>query len=408
MLLTLFALYACSPMPVQPPDTIRPAAHVARTENPASAVIQESAPISAQPAITVTPLLPQNNTTGHIALLLPMQSANFGAAAAAVQQGFMAAAHLDPHALPVRLYDQFDETSGVVATYRDALANGAQAVVGPLTRNSVTTLAEMQDFPVPTLSLNIPELSGPRNLYFFGMAIEAEARQIARLAKNQGMQQAIVITANDLLAQRLQYAFEDQWTALGGTILREIEYSGDTSVFSDLAASPDSMVFFATNAEKSRAIRPFLPVNLAVYGTSQLFVSNTNTLLNFDLDGVRFVDMPWLLQPDQANVMAYPRATPQLAIDKERLYALGVDAYRLVKILINQQTQSALPLDGVTGRISLSGQIFDREAVPAIFVQGHAQSVDAPRIQTEQMFPVQLNSASPVDTTTSEPLQVKP
>jgi len=406
MFLTLFALYACHSVTAQPLEAIRAANTLKASMAIESEVIEESAAINAQPDITVTPLLRQDNTIGHIALLLPMQSAGFGAAAAAVQQGFIAAANLDAHALPVQTYDKFDETSGVVTTYREALANGAQAVVGPLTRNGVTLLSQMQDFPVPTLSLNIPELSAPGNLYFFGMAIEAEARQVARLAKSQVMQQAIVITSNDLLTQRLQFAFEDQWAASGGTLLREIDYSGDTTVFSDLPVSPDTMVFFATNAEKSRAIRPFLPVNLTAYGTSQLFISNTSTLPNFDLEGVRFVDMPWLLQTDQPVVMTYPRAAPPLPVELERLYALGIDAYRLVKILLEQQLQTALPLEGVTGRISLAGQTFNREAVPAIFVQGHARSADAIKIQAEPMFPGQSDSAA--DAASSAPLQTKP
>ena len=408
MFLTLLALYACNSVIAQPLNAIQAEQQLAPGTVNAAEVIQESAVITAQPEVKVTPLFPDGGTVGPIALLLPLQSASFGAAAAAVQLGFMAAANLDSDALPVRTYDMIDEEAGVVSTYREALANGAQAVVGPLTRNGVTVLSQIPDFTVPTLSLNIPELPGPGNLYFFGMAIEAEARQIARLAKSQGMQQAIVITSNDMLAHRLQFSFENQWTALGGRILREIEYSGDTSVFSDLVASPESMVFFATNAEKSRAIRPFLPVNLSAYGTSQLFVSNTNTLPNFDLEGVRFVDMPWLIQTDQASVSVYPRAIPPLAIDKERLYALGVDAYRLIKLLLNRQTQTYLQLDGVTGQISLDGQTFYREAVPALFVQGHGQAADAPIAKGTSMFPERPGSASSLDATPGMPLQLKP
>jgi len=401
MFLTLLALYACNSVTAQP---------LATGTVIAPEVIQESATINVQPEITVMPLLSRDNAISHIALLLPMQSTSFGTAAAAVQMGFKAAASLDPHALPVQTYGKFDESSDVVAAYQEAVANGAQAVVGPLTRNGVTTLAQMQDFPVPTLSLNIPVLPAHGNLYYFGMAIEAEARQVAVLARSQERQQAIVISSNDVLSQRLQYAFEDQWKALGGSLLREIIFSGDTSVFAELAAAPDNMVFFATNAEKSRTIRPFLPANLTAYGTSQLFVSNTNTLLNFDLEGVQFVDMPWLLQPDQAVVTAYPHASPPLSIDLERMYALGVDAYRLVKILIDQQLQTALPLDGVTGRISLSEHTFNREAVPAFFVQGHVQAADAVKTQAEPMFPVQHDSTSPgaADAAISAPLQVKP
>lgn len=395
MLLTLFALYACSQAEVHKTNTIRPAMPVTRTEIPVPVTFQATIPIDVQ----ALPLSTPGRADGHIALLLPLQSDRFGAAAQSVWQGFMTAAKLDPQAPPIRAYDSSDEN--VVTVYRQAIANGARAVVGPLTRNGVTALAEMHEFPVPTLVLNIPEAHDTRNLYFFGMAIEGEAKQIAQLARKQGMKQAIVVSANVPLARRLQFSFEEQWVASGGTVSREIEYTGDTMVFADITATPDSMVFFATDIEQSRTIRPYLPTNLAAYATSQLFVGNRDTLLNFDFDGIRFVDMPWLMQPDLPGVMVYPRASPPLATEQERLYALGIDAWRLVNTLMTGST--SLPLNGVTGLIRLNGHTFNREALPSVFVQGHAQSADAPVAQALPMFPDQFRNASSVEAAQPRP-----
>ncbi len=344
----------------------------------------------------------------HIALLLPLNSAVLGTAAAAVHQGILAAASLQGQGLPVRVYSDYDEADSVIATYKRAVANGAVAVLGPLTRNGIRQLADEKTLPVTTLALNIIEGQAPPQLYFFGMAIEAEARQIAQLARKQGMKQAIVITAPEPLARRLQFAFEEQWTAQGGTILREIEYSGDTMVFADIAATPDTMAFFASDAEKSRTIRPYLPNNLATYATSQLYAGNKDTMLNFDFDGIRFVDMPWLMQTDQPAIMAYPHASPPLSTDQERLYALGIDAYRLIKALIGTPIKTALLLDGVTGRIRLSGQTFRREALPALFVQGRGQAADAPVAQAVQMFPDQFKNIPGADAVLPMGMPVKP
>ncbi|MGC2047293.1 MAG: penicillin-binding protein activator, partial [Gallionella sp.] len=122
---------------------------------------------------------------------------------------------------------------------------------------------------------------------------------------------------------------------------------------------------------------------------SRVFVGNSNTLLNYDLKGIRFVDMPWLLQPDHPAVMIYPRASPPLSIDQERLYALGIDAYRLIRLMLFNKLQVSLPLDGVSGQIRLNGHIFQRTASPAVFVQGQAQLADAPVMPAVQMFPEQ-------------------
>jgi outer membrane PBP1 activator LpoA protein len=85
---------------------------------------------------------------------------------------------------------------------------------------------------------------------------------------------------------------------------------------------------------------------------------------------VRFFDMPWLLQPDHPAVMIYPRPASPLAPELERLYALGIDAYRLLDVLLDGSVAKALPLDGVTGKLTLEGHQFQREATPAVMRQG--------------------------------------
>jgi len=349
----------------------------------------ESVPIPApMPAPIV---LPSEPPFPHIALLLPLQSSVFGSSAEAVQQGFMAAINPKRQLLPVRVYSNFDENNGVVAIYRQAIANGARAVVGPLTRNGVSALAAEKEIPVPTLALNIVEGQPAKQLYFFGMAVEAEARQAAQLARQQGLHQAIIITTHTQLSLRLQSAFEEEWTGSARNtdrgILREIEFNGDPAVFADIADISDTTVFLAIDAQKARLIRPYLPNKLPIYATSQIFVGNENSLTNYDLNGIRFVDMPWLLQPDHPAVMIYPRASPPLSTDRERLYALGIDSFRLIQLLLADKVASALPLDGVSGLIQLNGHTFQRTPIAAVFVQGRAQLPDSAAIPAAHMFP---------------------
>jgi outer membrane PBP1 activator LpoA protein len=403
LLIILFALYACAGNAPQIP-VVATATVNKEIGKPAIPAVSGVAPVSpapaGEPAVAIMPaevkpapppVLPTETPFPHIALLLPVQSPVFGASADAVRRGFIAAINPRNQAMPVRVYSNFDENSGVVAVYRQAIANGARAVVGPLTRNGVYALMAEQNIPVPTLALNIVEGQPARQLYFFGMSMDSEAREVAQLAMQQGLHQAIIITTHSQLSQRLLAAFEEEWSGSANGadrgILREIEFNGDPSVFSDIASINDTVVFLAADAAKARLIRPYLPNKLPIYATSQIFVGNDKTLTNYDLNGIRFVDMPWLLQPDHPAVMVYPRASPPLATDLDRLYALGIDSYRLVQLLLTGRAAYALPLDGVTGQIGLSGHTFQRTALPALFVQGHAQLLDAPDIPTTQVFP---------------------
>jgi outer membrane PBP1 activator LpoA protein len=163
-------------------------------------------------------------------------------------------------------------------------------------------------------------------------------------------------------------------------------------VFADIADITDTMVFLATDAENSRLIRPYLPNKLPVYATSQVFTGNDNVLANYDLNGIHFVDMPWLLQPDHPAVMIYPHPNPPLSAARERLYALGIDSFRLIELMLAGHINTDLPLDGVTGQIRLNGHNFERTAVPAVFAQGRAQLGDTPAPPSSQMFPAQVVS----------------
>jgi len=314
----------------------------------------------------------------HIALLLPLKSAAFGRAAEIVLQGFMAAANNQPLLLPIRVYEAADESKEITTLYPQAIANGALAVAGPLTRDGVAALAADPEITVPTLALNTGEARDADKLYFFGMSAEAEARQVAQLAIAAGLHNASIVSTDTPLSMRLSQAFAEEWGKLGGSIAAKILYHDDPEVLSSLPEEPSSMVFLAADAKTARMIHPYLSITLPVYATSQLFNGNADTLTNFDLNNTRFVDMPWLLQPDHPAVMVYPHANLPLDADMERLYALGIDAFRLLQIMLDNSYRTALPLDGVTGLIHLNrNHQFQREAIPALIKQGRGQPLES-------------------------------
>lgn len=405
----LLLLHACAATVPHPRADAKPAvteageaARPAPAETVSEAAVAKIAPVEVEEEALepyaageerrLPPLPGDEAAVPHIALLLPLKSTAFGPAAEAVRLGFEAAAEQEmqlPGRLPVRVYACFDEGNDIAALYRLAIAGGARAVVGPLTRNGASVLAAEREIPVPTLALNVWEAPAAGRLYFFGMAVEAEARQAAQLAMQEGLHWAIVIATRGQLDKRLQFAFEEEFHRSGGKIVREIEFNGDPAVLADIFDEPGTAVFLAADAEHARLIRPYLPNKLPIYATSQIFAGNSSNLINYDLNGIRFVDMPWLLQADHPAVMVYPHSAEPLPIEHERFYALGIDAYRLVQLLLSGRAEAALPLDGVSGRIELEGRAFQRTAVPAIFTQGQAQLRGAQAAPVPQVFPDQ-------------------
>jgi outer membrane PBP1 activator LpoA protein len=325
----------------------------------------------------MAPVVPAEPAVPHIALLLPLKSPVFAKAADVVQQGFLAAAGKETNGLPVRVYPCSNESTEVAALYQQALRAGAVAVAGPLTRSGVAALAANANLMTPTLALNMLDGTRADRLFFFGLPAEAEARQSAQRATAAGLLSATIVSTDTPLSKRLAQAFADEWLRAGGILRDEIVYNGDPTPLKELSQDPGNSVFLSAEVDKARLLRPYINAVLPVYSTSQVFAGNNRTLTNYDLSDVRFVDMPWMLQPDHPAVMIYPRAVPTMTPDMERLYALGIDAYRLLQVVFEHSEAKQLPLDGVTGKITLSGHSFQREAILAIIKQGQGVPVDS-------------------------------
>lgn len=365
------------PVSLAKPET-RPAPEIEVTLSPLNRSATPDAVDMDSPSLKLESVLPETSAHGHIALLLPLKSPAFGHAADVVRQGFMAGASVQPGTLPVTVYPSSGETSDIVSTYRQATQAGARIVVGPLTRNGVSALAASTEVSVPTLALNLPEqnIDFPPLLYVFGLAADLEARQMARAAFSEGKRSVVVIASENSLSKRIQQAFSEEWLALGGPAARHLVFNGSnpTEVRDALRRLAPDVLFLAMDSRDARFLNPFLKSDLPTYATSQIYAGSGSLQKYHDLNGVQFVDMPWLLQPDHLAVMVYPRPEAALTADMERLYALGIDAWRLALLLQKTSPGSPISLDGVTGQLTLntySHQI-SRDGVYAEFSDGEA------------------------------------
>jgi outer membrane PBP1 activator LpoA protein len=319
--------------------------------------------------------LPLEPAIAHVALLLPGSSSAFARAGAAVKLGIMNAAKIQGRVpLPIRVYDVTDDAASITANYRRALAAGARLVIGPLTRDGVTALASSASIAVPTLALNVPDVAYrlPPNLYVLSLHVEAEARQVARLAIDEGHLNAFTVSSDTPLLHRIHQAFIQEFIHRGGRIVAEYGFTSEAAgldrIRQAMRLATADMAFLALDFQQARVVRPYLGA-LALYATSQVYPARAGPLAGFDLAGVRFLDMPWLLQPDHPAVMIYPHPEFQGALDLERLYALGIDAFRIGSALLNGR--GSLPLDGVIGHLTLGpDHQFVRELTGAQFADG--------------------------------------
>ncbi len=302
----------------------------------------------------------------HVALLLPLASKMFGKVAEAFKLGFIAGAEADGKNAPTyRIYTTEDEGASLAAIYRKAVTDGAIAVIGGVTRDGANTIARESRF-LPTLALNAPVVSSdndlPDRFFYISLSLDVEAKLVARMASDEGLRSVAVVVANNPLEKRIQESFEKETLRLGGEIVARISFGGDRSEAARVTAAMEklgskaSVVFLAAGPTAARYVRPYLPVGMPVFATSHSVDPRAAAVANLDLDDVRFLEMPWFAERDHPAVMAYAKPAQVLAVEYERLYALGIDAWRLGQLIVKTDNAKSLPpLDGVTGRITQDG-----------------------------------------------------
>ena len=361
-------------------------------------------------------LIPQN-----IALLLPRNPA-LRNASNAIQEGFMAAWYEQEIDRPViKIYNASEQN--ILETYKLAVDEGAEFIVGPLEKETIATLVENNAITVKTMVLNqyesnsnsAPDGLNPNPLLIqFGLSPEDEARQVAERVWFEGLANVLVISPATSWGERIYNAFQSAWEQLGGRNLEHIRLGEDSQEYSaaieqllnidnseqrskilkaklnrKLHYEPRrrqdaDFIFIAANPVIGRQLMPHLRYyraeDLDVYSISNIYTGNSNTRADSDMNNLIFPDMPWIVDPSrkysslQTKLNNYRNLTNS---NFKRLYAFGIDAYNLIPQLGKLANDPSLSYKGETGIIKLdpSGKI-QRKLTWVKFVDGVPQLID--------------------------------
>ncbi len=248
----------------------------------------------------------------------------------------------------------------------------------------------------------------PANLFQLSLSPEQEARQLAERAWLDGRSRAAIIAPDTGWGRRVARAFSERWLQLGGHVVEKQTYNPRKSDYSlpirQLLNVDESQqrkralrralgkkleyiprrrqdidfIFMAAFSRQARLIRPQLRFHHApkvpVYATSHSYSGSINADMDRDMDGVQFSDMPWTLSgnlppmADDADTNLEPiderlrynalkseieQLWPEAAKRYSRLYALGVDAYRVIGELNTLRRNRTDYFRGETGDLQL-------------------------------------------------------
>jgi outer membrane PBP1 activator LpoA protein len=230
---------------------------------------------------------------------------------------------------------------------------------------------------------------------------------VSRRARADGLHRAAIMVPKGEWGDRVLRAFSQDWQANGGSIvatervdqpvqlaqqiadmfqLRQSEgraKSLQSTVGSQIAAQPSrrqdiEFIFLAATPQQAQQIKPTLNFQYAgdvpVYATSHVFSASGDVNQYNDMNGIRFCETPWLLDANDPLRKQVTAQWPQAAGSLGRLYAMGVDAYRLAPRLGQLKALPDSRIEGQSGSLGMTqNQRVVRQLPWAQFVSGQVQ-----------------------------------
>jgi uncharacterized protein len=327
--------------------------------------------------------LENNPEPRQIGVLLPHRG-TYSSLGKAVREGILNAYYSGkPPRQGIRFYDT-TQASSMGALYQQAIADGADFVIGPLTKADVQQLQNTAPFAAITLALNYTAGTLPARFYEFGLLPEDETEQLATRAHQAGASHAIIIAPKNGWGDRVVNAFSTRWQNVGGNIQETWQYPVNADFNQGIAqllkanVNADKtltktelekqrrqdvdVIFLFAQPQEARTIVPLLRYyyanSIPIYSISAVYSGKPNPAKDADLNGVIVCDIPWNMRrnaSDQNDEVQY-----------DRLYAVGQDSYLLTKILYRLVALPNFPIYGTTGALTLAGNQQIHRRIPCV------------------------------------------
>ena len=298
----------------------------------------------------------------QVIVMLP-RGGRFADAARVIQDGIEAASRQDGGGQRPAL--DFSGGAAGPKAIQAAAEKGADFVIGPLEKPAVDALAASRTLPVPTLALN-ESTQGRRagNLFQFSLSPENEAAEAAGKAAAAGMKRALVLYPKDAWGERIAGAFRRHWSNLGGSIVGQSSFdpswaSYDRTLAKLLDQGDADLLFLVATADMARKIHPQIRAAakrpVPVVSTSHVYSGSFDPVADKGLVGLYFVDIPWMLSTSDRGPLSRQslKGSASAAGPLGRLYAMGIDAYRLTPRLPSLAGSPGAYFPGQTGGLAV-------------------------------------------------------
>jgi uncharacterized protein len=323
-----------------------------------------------------------------VALLLPLSGSSriFGET---IRQGYIDAIKFFPQE-PQQNVIVVDTTSAPMdALIQQAQEQHVELIVGPLLKNEVTKIKELAP-AIPVLALNKVDktTTSANKMCFFALSPEDEAKDAADHIYSQNKIKPLVLVPQSDLGRRVAQSFAAQWAQLSANSSQAyVQYFGNAKTLSanmnhnvgiSLAGSPISndevssgemisagfdAIYIYASYDELTLIKPMLDMGanknignssaVMLYSSSKSHVANASDDFYYDMNKTEYAEIPMI---QKGNVNTKIPSNVQKDYSLMRLYAMGIDAWRLTNRFNQLNSYQLNFLDGMTGKLSTSDQ----------------------------------------------------
>lgn len=376
---------------------------------------------------------PSVGTKTKIAVLMPQADSPLTVFANSIVNGIQAENSQQSSPYEIILLPRKARQSAL-SHLQDATLMGAVVAIGPVGRDDVNEISQLPFLPLPVVSLNLPQngMTSPELMMNYSLSQEEEAKQIAAVAIKalpigtdgkvpnvaifesdaplehriadtfaRELQRALIpytrqTLTEELMAQPKFYSIENssipkpQLEELPDATedpygyqrvkLRNERLMSQYRAKVEFEDPPYQAAFLVMDSRTAALVKPRLPRTTRVWGTSMINPGNSEqsatASLAYDLQNAGFVDSPLIVRYNDADFKASFGVNPPASLLERRLFAFGVDAYRLACVWM--KWQPTIHMDGTTGTLSFTlGQTANvqRIAQPAFISNGKIETV---------------------------------
>lgn len=324
----------------------------------------------------------------------------------------------------VKVYDTSSQP--IQQLLQQAQQDGATLVVGPLLKSNVEAVANSQT-PLNVLALNEPEqIQNHPNICYFALSPEDEARDAAHHIWDQGKRQPLLLVPRNSFGDRVTKAFAQEWQTLGGSTAMQQRFGSVSELKQGInsgagialsgtpinvtpdqpqgiaiagltipapqSSTPDvastsgggnvDSVYIVSTQEEMQLIKPMISMrtgsrsSVSLYASSRSFQAGAGPDFRLEMDGLQFSDIPLL---SGINPGLMQQATKSFNNDYSlvRLYAMGIDAWKLANHFNQMRQMPGFALDGNTGKLSADTDcVINRKLTWNQYRQGEIRSVN--------------------------------